>query len=248
MVSRERLCEGGSGGGKVKARVAIVAAMAGELRPLVKGWKREETPEGVTVYTSDEAVATYAGLGSHRARLATEAALRLGPTSRVISAGWAGGLHAEMVPGGVWRVSEIVDPISGEVVETSEANGVKAVGAVLVTTDVVTTVKDKLKLRILYSADLVDMEASAVAEVARRHRISFSAIKAVSDGYDFDLPGMERFTTEDGQFRQVSFAAYAALRPILWKPVARLAKDSSLAARNLGRELERYLAEESKFA
>src|SRR5208282_4828359 len=104
----------------------------------------------------------------------------------------------------------------------------------------VTSAEDKQRMRKMYSADLVDMEASAVAEVARRNKIPFSAIKAVSDGHDFDLPGMEKFTTADGQFRQVSFAAYAALRPMLWKPVARLAKDSGVAARNLSRELERY--------
>jgi len=228
----------------VKARIGIVAAMAGELRPLVKGWKREETPEGVTIYTSDEAVAAFAGLGPQRARLATAAVLRLGPVRRIISAGWAGGLHAAMVPGGVWRVSEIVNPVTGEVIETSEPNGASAVGAVLVTTNVVTTVEDKCRLRKMYSADLVDMEASAVAEAARRNKIPFSAVEGDSDGYDFDLPGMERFTTADGQFRQASFAAYAALRPILWKPVARLAKDSGIAARNLTRELRRYIADE----
>jgi adenosylhomocysteine nucleosidase len=228
----------------VKARIGIVAAMAGELRPLVRGWKREETPEGVTIYTCDEAVAAFAGLGSQRARLATAAVLRLGPIRRIISAGWAGGLHAAMVPGGVWRVSEIVNPVTGEVMETSESHGLNGDGAVLVTTNIVTTVEDKHRLRKMYSADLVDMEASAVAEAARRNKIPFSAIKGVSDGYDFDLPGMERFTTADGQFRQVRFAAYAALRPILWKPVGRLARDSGVAARKLGRELERYLADE----
>jgi adenosylhomocysteine nucleosidase len=228
----------------VKARIGIVAAMAGELRPLVRGWKREETPEGVTIYTCDEAVAAFAGLGSERARLATAAVLKLGPIRRIISAGWAGGLHAAMVPGAVWRVSEIVNPATGEVMETSESHGLNGDGAVLVTTNVVTTVEDKHRLREMYSADLVDMEASTVAEAARRSKIPFSAIKGVSDGYDFDLPGMERFTTADGQFRQVRFAAYAALRPILWRPVARLAKDSGIAARKLSRELERYLAEE----
>ncbi len=230
----------------MKARIGIVAAMAGELRPLVRGWKREETAEGVTLYTCDEAVAAFAGLGSQRARLATAAVLKLGPIRRIISAGWAGGLHAAMVPGGVWRVSKIVNPTTGEVVETSESHELNGEGAVLVTTNVVTTVEDKHRLRKMYSADLVDMEASTVAEAARRNKISFSAIKGVSDGYDFDLPGMERFTTPDGQFRQARFAAYAALRPILWKPVARLAKDSGVAARRLSRELERYLADESR--
>ena len=228
----------------MKARVAIVAAMAGELRPLVKGWKREETPEGVTIYTCDEAVATFAGLGLQRARLATSAALRLGPIRTIISVGWAGGLHAAMTPGGVWRVSHVVNSATGEVLDTTPADGIKTVGAVLVTTDMVTSSEDKQRMRAMYSADLVDMEASAVAEVARRNKIPFSAIKAVSDGHDFDLPGMEKFTTADGQFRQASFVVYVALRPIFWKPVARLAKDSGRAARNLSRELERYLAEE----
>jgi adenosylhomocysteine nucleosidase len=228
----------------LKARIAIVAAMDREIRPLVKGWTREDTPEGVTIYTSDEAVAVFAGLGPQRARLATAAALRSGPISRIISAGWAGGLHAAMVPGGVWRVSEIVNPVTGEVMETSESDGLNGSGAVLVTTNVVTTVEDKHRLRKLYSADLVDMEASAVAEIARRNKIPFSAIKGISDGYDFDLPGMEKFTTADGQFREASFVAYVALRPILWKPVVQLAKDSGVAARNLSRELKRYLADE----
>lgn len=230
----------------MKPRIAIIAAMAGELRPLVRGWKREITPEGVTIYTSDVAVATFAGLGLQRARLATAAALRFGPIRRIISAGWAGGLHSGMTPGGVWRVSQVVNSVTGEVLETTPADGIKTVGAVLVTTDMVSSSGDKQRMREMYSADLVDMEASAVAEVARRNKIPFSAIKAVSDGHDFDLPGMEKFTTADGQFRQASFVAYVALRPIFWRPVARLAKDSGRAARNLSSELERYLAEDEE--
>ncbi len=226
----------------MKGRIAIIAAMAGELRPLVKGWKREVTPEGVTIYTSDRAVATFAGLGLQRARLATAAALRRGPIRWIISAGWAGGLHPGMAPGEVWRVSEVVNSVTGEVLKTTPSDGIQTVGAVLVTTDMVTSAEDKQRMRKIYCADLVDMEASAVAEVARRNKIPFSAIKGVSDGHDFDLPGMERFTTEDGQFREASFVAYVALRPVLWKPVVQLAMDSGKAARNLSRELERYLA------
>ena len=114
----------------------------------------------------------------------------------------------------------------------------------LVTTDHVASAEDKRRVSEMYSADLVDMEAAAVAAVARVRGIPFSAIKAVSDGHDFDLPGLGQFTTAEGGFRQRTFAAYVALRPVLWKPVARLARDSGRAARNLGRELERWLAED----
>jgi adenosylhomocysteine nucleosidase len=230
----------------LKPRIAIVAAMAREIRPLVRGWKREITPEGVTIYTCDRAIALYAGLGEQRAWLATTAALRLGPIRRIISAGWAGGLHEGIVPGGVWRVREVVNSATGEVLETTPANGIKTVGVVLVTANTVTSAADKRRMRKMYSADLVDMEASAVAEVARINRIPFSAIKAVSDAHDFDLPRMERFTTADGQFRHATFATYVALRPIWWKPVARLARDSGRAARNLASELERYLSEDGE--
>jgi adenosylhomocysteine nucleosidase len=246
MVSCARLCQERSEGGELKPRIAIVVAMARELRPLVKGWKREITAEGVTIYTSDRAIALYAGLGAQRAWLATTTALQLGPIRRIISAGWAGGLHEGIVPGGVWRVREVVDSATGKVMETTPANGIKTVGAVLVTANTVTSVYDKRRMRKMYSADLVDMEASAVGQVARKNRIPFSAIKAVSDAHDFDLPRMESFTSDDGQFHQATFATYVALRPTWWRPVARLARDSNRAARNLASELERYLYEEGE--
>jgi adenosylhomocysteine nucleosidase len=242
MVSRAWLCQDG----RLRARIAIVAAMAGELKPLVRGWKREVTPEGVTVFLSEHAIAALAGLGAERARLAAKTALAAGPIRRIVSAGWAGGLHAGMEPGGVWRIREVVNSATGEIVETSDPHGMNEDAAVLVTAETVTSAHDKRQMHTMYSADLVDMEAAAVADVARKHRLPFSAIKAVSDGYDFDLPGMEKFTTADGQFRQGLFAAYAVLRPTLWKPVAQLARDSRKAATNLAEELKRIIAEESE--
>ena len=122
-------------GDKLKPRIAIVAAMARELRPLVRGWKREITAEGVTIYTSDRAIASVCGAWRATGWLATTAALRLGPIRRIISAGWAGGLHEGIVPGGVWRVREVVNSATGEVLETTPADGIKTVGAVLVTAE-----------------------------------------------------------------------------------------------------------------
>jgi adenosylhomocysteine nucleosidase len=246
MVPYEWLCAGEGEAGQLKSRIAIVAAMAGELRPLIRGWKLESEAGGVTVYSSAKAVAVFAGLGRERARLATAAALRFGPIRRIVSAGWAGGLHAGMVPGEVWRVRTVVDAVTGTVFEAQGLDGTKELGSVLVTTDHVASAEDKRQVSKIFFADLVDMEAAAVAATARSREIPFSAIKAVSDGHDFDLPGLGKFTTPEGGFRQRTFAAYVALRPVLWKPVARLARDSAAAARNLGKELERWLAEDGE--
>ena len=46
----------------------------------------------------------------------------------------------------------------------------------------------------------------------------------------------------DGQFRAGTFAAYVVPAAGTVEPVARLAKDSGMAARNLSRELKRFLA------
>ncbi len=228
----------------MNSRVAIIAALSRELRPLVGNWKLERDADGVSVYSSAGSVAVFAGMGAERARLAAEAALEFGPVSRIVSAGWAGGLHAGMVPGGVWRVRAVVNASNGEVFETRGAGGKREFGSVLVTVGRVASAADKRALRELYSADLVDMEAAAVAEVAWSNKVPFSALKAVSDGPELDLPGMERFATSDGGFREGAFAAYVALRPALWSPAVRLARNSAAAAESLCRELERQLAED----
>ena len=157
-----------------------------------------------------------------------------GAASKMVSVGWAGGLHESMTTGRVLCICKVIDAASGEVVQTSSANGTQCgsdTNAVLMTVDQVVSFAQKRLLRQKYSADLVDMEASAVARVAMEKGIPFAAIKAVSDEYDFDLPGMERFIAPNGQFRERSFIAYVALRPGLWKLVVKMAEPVPLPRR-----------------
>jgi adenosylhomocysteine nucleosidase len=228
----------------LKSRVAIIAAMEREIRPLVRGWKLKLREAGVVVYSSEDAVAAFAGIGARRATLAAEAALSFGPVHQVVSVGWAGGLHAELQTGVVQHISVVIDGATGEAFATEVFDRSRNEPTILVSSESVASVEEKRRLREMFRADLVDMEAAAVARVARASGIQFGAIKAVSDEHDFELAGMEQFSTPDGQFREGDFAAYVALRPIFWKPVVRLAKSSAKAARNLCGELERYLATE----
>lgn len=220
--------------------------MARELRPLVRNWKLEINQDGVAVYSSADAVAAYAGIGAERVRLAVDAALSLGPVHEIVSAGWAGGLHPGMRGGMVRRIDRVIDASSGEVFalepKKQSGNGNGASGTVLLTMERFASAAEKRHLRERFKADMVDMEASVVAEIAGEKGIPCIAIKAVSDDDSFDLPGIERYSTADGRFREGAFAAYVVLRPALWKATAQMGRTSSLAAKELCRELERHIA------
>ena len=98
-------------------RVAIVAAMAGELKPLVRGWLHERR-NGVELwrwkFDEGEWVAACAGAGVDAATRAFAEMERDGPVDAVISAGWAGALSEEMVPGRAFNVSAVIDARTGE--------------------------------------------------------------------------------------------------------------------------------------
>ncbi len=121
----------------MKSRVAIVAAMAREIDPLVRQWKLEPSPQGVTVRSSEGAIAVFAGMGQERAEIAAQMALSFGPVHRLISAGWAGGIHPGMTIGAVRFASVVIDATTGErfATEQGDASEVGAESAVVVTTD-----------------------------------------------------------------------------------------------------------------
>ncbi len=95
-----------------------------------------------------------------------------------------------------------------------------------------------------YSASAVDMEAAAVARVAKQHGIPFLAVKAISDELEFPMPPVSRFVTPQGRLRSVARSrAYVAVRPKWWLPTVRLALNSRRASRNLSAALEHLIQE-----
>lgn len=218
-------------------RIAIIAALPRELAPLVRGWRREQSEKGVHIYTRNAGIAVCAGMGPQRAAMAATSAIRLGSSRRLISAGWAGALRPGLICGEICRVAEVIDLATHERYYGAE-NG----SYTLLSATFVAGIAQKRQLRQTYSADLVDMEAAAVARIARSHGIPFSAIKAVSDEADFEIADIGKFVAADGMFRETAFAMHAAIRPWLWRSVLRMGRNSTLAARKLAVELERELA------
>jgi adenosylhomocysteine nucleosidase len=201
---------------------AIVAALPREVSGLVKGWERREVARLVFVYRKGDAVVTCAGMGAGRITLAVQAALAEGATE-LVSAGLAGACDPGLKIGDVVRAGVVVDSATGERFGNSGA------GRVLVTAGSIASVAEKARLWQAYGAAAVDMEATAVARLAGAHGVGFRAVKVISDEASFELEELARFGTNDGQFRESAFAAYAMVRPRLWGKLIALAGNSKKA-------------------
>ena len=216
-------------------RLAIVAALEREVRPLVKSWRvtdKEHDGRRFRFFENGEVVVVCGGIGGAAARRASEAVIAIFDPKIVCSAGFAGALDPKLRVGDVVRPSSVINAGDGSrtVVEGGEG--------VLVSFGSVATPAQKSKLRDSFGADTVDMEAAAVARSAEARGKEFTVVKAVSDEIDFEFPAIERFVDADGKFSQAGFAWYAAVRPWLWPRVTRLARTSNRAAHALCAFLE----------
>lgn len=214
-------------------RIGIVAAFPGELKPLVRGWERRDRVF-VGAVGGIQAVAACCGMGSEAAANACELALNTAPLDALISVGWAGSLSCGLRPPHAVAVREVIDARSGERFSTENGEGQR-----LITLDHVASAEEKRRLAEAWQATLVDMEAAAVARLARARGLGFFCYKAVSDGPNDRLPDFNRFTGAKGQLRVPALALYAILHPQYWAALQRLGRNSRLAAEQLAQILSR---------
>ena len=223
----------------VMPRIAIVAALEREVRPLIKHWRandREYSGRRFRFYENGDAVAVCAGIGPEAARRATEAILASYESAIVYSVGYAGALDPSLKVAEVVRPARVINTKDGSSVQIDGGNGV------LVSHDIVATTGQKSKLRDAYGAQAVDMEAAGVARAAEGRGVPFQAMKVISDEVGFELPETGRFISADGHFRELGFALFVAVRPWLWFRVLQLARNSVRAAGSLCAELQKVVS------
>jgi adenosylhomocysteine nucleosidase len=230
-------------------RTAIVAAMSGELKPLVRGW-RHERRNRVDLwrwsYGAGEWVAACAGAGQSAATRALAEIEKDGPVASVISVGWVGALSAAHVPGQAYRVAGVIDTLTGERFRVPQfpalgpKDGASAGQPALVQSDIwlatsarVADAAEKQRLAAAYKAGLVDMEAAAIARLAGMRGVSFQCIKGVSDGADDRLPDFNPFLTRDGQFQTLRFTLFALFHPGHWSALKQMRENSRKASRSM---------------
>jgi adenosylhomocysteine nucleosidase len=234
---------GGSYDGAIQmpGTIAIIAALPREIAAVVRGTKADAAlvKDGVWLYRVDGAVVVAAGMGAERAAAAVSAALGAADVGTLISTGLAGGCVAGVVAGSVLEAGLVVDAVTGE----GFVAGAGA-GATLASAGAIASVREKASLAERFGAVMVDMEAAAVARIARKNGLRFRAIKGVSDGYEFELSSLAKFEGERGSFRTGAFAAYTAVRPWTWGKAVELGRGSSRALAGLAVTVRRAMADE----
>jgi len=231
VVSVERVCG--------VTRTAIIAAMAGELKPLVRGWKHERV-DGVEVWKHRDDnlyIAACAGAGQRAATRAFAAVERDAPVDLLFSYGWAGALREDLRTGAAYNAAGVIDALTGERFRCEAG----AEEEWLVTSPIVADGGEKRRLAAAYGAGLVDMEAAAVARLAKMREIPFYCVKGISDELGARLPDFNRFIGADGGFRLGSFAIYAALRPKYWPELIRMGENSRKASEDMAKAFQEFL-------
>ncbi len=227
------------------SKVAFVAALEREVRPLVRTWRvneKEYDGRRFRFFEDGEAVLVCGGIGPEPARRAAEAVIALYAPMVVYSVGFAGALDHDLKVGDLIQPAQVIDARDSSRMNVSGGKGI------LVSFGSVASPVQKAKLRVSFSAQAVDMEAAAVARAAQLRGVEFGAVKSISDEFDFTFPATEQFVDSTGNFRQGRFAVYAALRPWLWPKVRSLAVNSNVASRALCEWLATSLASANESA
>jgi len=221
-------------------KIAIVAALPREIAALVRGVEPHSTfqERGIMLYQLPHAVIVAGGMGSLRATLAFEAARAMAPIEVVISVGMAGACSAGLVVGEMAEAAVVVESRTGErytVVSSPHTH-------VLVSSEAIAGVKDKSRFAETYGAAMVDMEAATIARLAVAHGLRFRAMKAISDGHEFEMPSLSQFEDHNGHFRTGAFAMHTALRPQQWGKAIELGRGSKRALAKLHEALREVMA------
>jgi adenosylhomocysteine nucleosidase len=223
-------------------RVAIIAAMPGELKPLVRGWPhstRGTIRFWVLRNEEEEWIAACAGAGRDAAMRAFAGIEDGGPIDLVISIGWAGALNSQCEAGEAYNVAGVIDVRTGERFNCDAGAGQYW----LATSPRVADETEKRRLASAYKTALVDMEAAAVARLASMRGIPFYAIKGVSDSLDAQLPDFNRFIDPNGQFQTPKFVLFALLRPWIWPSLIQMGENSRKASQSIAERLHELLDE-----
>jgi len=214
--------------------IAAIAAMALEVKPLLKGLHKN-TIDGIPIYQGTleglSLLVVLSGVGTENARRAAELAVRHNPKA-MVSLGFAGGLSKALVSGELLTSKEVRN-LEGHRIPCDAFWKEPLEGTLLTVNAVVQYSEEKQALARL--ADAVDMESYAVAAIAAKHGVPFSSFRIISDSCDESIP-----VDFSPAFVEGKFNPFKAIYLILKKPssipsIFSLAYRSNVYANRLSR-------------
>jgi adenosylhomocysteine nucleosidase len=226
--------------GEEPPAVLVLAAMAAELRPVVRslGLRRRQVG-GTEVRAGRRSdgrllVAAVVGVGPEAAAAASERLLAATGARRVVLAGVSGGIDPTMTIGTLLTPDLVVDRSSGrEHRPTRPVRGGR--GGTLVTCDTLVTAKSPIGDLASEGVAAVDMETAAVAAVCQRRGVPWGVVRSISDRPDDHLVddavlGLIRI---DGSTDALAVARLLARRPREARRLARIAGGTRAALATL---------------
>ena len=156
--------------------------------------------------------------------------------SWLFSAGFAGGLDPALARNDLVIPDQVVDPEGNQVdIDTSVFDlpeTVRTRGRLLTVDRIIASSAEKAKIRQEHQADLIDMESSALALMARERLLRFLSVRVISDDASAELPPeIASLLAHTGSYR-----VGAALRALWQRPVsAQGFLDAARAGTRIGR-------------
>lgn len=216
----------------------VVAALAAEARALGRTQPRGE---GLAVLADGNLLAV-SGMGTQAARSAAQRLIDAGATS-LVSWGLAGGLDPDLEAGAVCVPREII-AANGNRLRTarpwqeslaSAVSAARRVGgdALLTAERALETVAEKSAARRATGACAVDMESSAVAQVAEAHGVPFIAVRVIVDTAGDSVPRAVAAASRAGRVHVGRLIIALARSPLEIGSLLRLARRYRVALRSL---------------
>ena len=231
-------------------RVAIIGAIKDEIAG-IKNQMRITEPirwqtgnafigewQGVPI------VLVRSGMGCNSAKLALAEIAGKYDLECVISIGYAGALDPALQVGELVVADQVVYFATSKSYSLDEkliSTMPKARRGTLVTVDeVVATPPEKMALREKYSAVVVDMETSALAEEAEAQHLPFASVRAITDTASQELIDCSHLVAEDGDVSKLKAGWHILTHPGDLKGMIDLGKHAKVATANLTVFLKQY--------
>jgi adenosylhomocysteine nucleosidase len=216
----------------------VVAALAAEARVLGPA---ESQGEGLAVLADGNLLAI-SGMGPKAARRAALRLIDAGATS-LVSWGLAGGLDPDLEAGAVCVPREVIaadgnrcsTARSWQELLSSSVPSCRRVGndALLTAEHALETPADKSAARRATGACAVDMESSAVAQVAAAHGVPFIAVRVIVDTARDSVPPAVAGASRAGKLRAGRLILGLLRSPLEIASLLRLARRYRVALRSL---------------